>query len=291
MINAKKNHPLPLKLLKIAIIYIATIYSKITEKQNGASFCFLYNFRTFLTNSSTRISQDKTGHHYIAKGDGYTRSFLAKRQNIMTYSNGISNRGRSLGNAYSLDLVKFESGDTIIDCGANIGDLEIYFKESAIHPKYFAIEPSPTDFKYLNKNLLFESSKAFNNALYDKQGVLDFYVSSEFGDSSLIKPSKFTDIVKIETITLDEFVSRNSINKIKLLKLEAEGAEPEILMGARNCLSQIEYIAADLGFERGVKADSTLPDVANFLIQRGFEIVDFRAPRITCLFKNTRLPH
>jgi hypothetical protein len=72
-----------------------------------------------------------------------------------------------------------------------------------------------------------------------------------------------------------------------LLKLEAEGAEIEVIEGAERILSKTRYITADLGFER--KGKSTLPDVTNYLLQKGFEIVEFSSPRIVVLFKNTVL--
>ena len=69
---------------------------------------------------------------------------------------------------------------------------------------------------------------------------------------------------------MDDFIT----DKVKLLKLEAEGAEPEILMGAENKLELIQYIAADLGFERGKKEESTYKQVTNFLLSRGFILVN-----------------
>jgi hypothetical protein len=51
-------------------------------------------------------------------------------------------------------------------------------------------------------------------------------------------------------------------------------------------LPQIDYIAVDVGFERGTKALSTLPEVANFLLTRGFEIVGFEGGRYVLLFEN-----
>ena len=275
-------------LIKAHAAFVNTIYSKVIESCNGYMFCKLYNLRAYLIFSSTRVFQDKSRTYFIAKGDGYTRSFLAKKQNIMSYTNGISNRGKSLSKIYSLEAIKFESDDVIVDCGANIGDFEIYFKESGIIPHYYAIEPSESDFRFLEKNLIFPNSRAFNVALCDSPGLIDFYVSSSFGDSSIIQPPKFTSVVKARGITLDEFVAENSLDRIKLFKLEAEGAEPEILLGAVNCLDRIEFISADLGFERGIKQETTLPEVANFLIQRGFEMLTFNSPRIVCLFRNTK---
>ena len=74
---------------------------------------------------------------------------------------------------------------------------------------------------------------------------------------------------------------------IKLLKLEAEGAEPEAIAGCAGLLGSIEYISADLGFERGVAETSTLGAVTNFLVPRGFEIVANGRKRLTVLYRNT----
>jgi hypothetical protein len=77
--------------------------------------------------------------------------------------------------------------------------------------------------------------------------------------------------------------------RIRLLKLEAEGAEPEILVGAESVLSRIDYIAADLGPERGLKQEQTATPVINFLLARGFELIDMKFDRVTCLFRNHRV--
>ena len=53
-------------------------------------------------------------------------------------------------------------------------------------------------------------------------------------------------------------------------------------------MQNIEYISADLGFERGLKQDTTLPDVSNILIREGFEMISFNGPRLVALFKNKR---
>ena len=45
---------------------------------------------------------------------------------------------------------------------------------------------------------------------------------------------------------------------IKLLKLEAEGAEPEILLGGLDKIHLIDYICADVGPERGLSYETTL---------------------------------
>ena len=149
---------------------------------------------------------------------------------------------------------------------------------------HIGIEPSPLEFSCLEKNVY--PSKPINMGLWKDENHLDFYVSSHYADSSFIKPSsKFTEIIRIPTNRLDAIFSGN----IKLLKLEAEGAEPEVIDGCQNLLPYIQYISADLGFERGIAQDSTFPAVANFLYENNFEMLRIGEARVGALFKNKKL--
>ena len=74
--------------------------------------------------------------------------------------------------------------------------------------------------------------------------------------------------------------------RIKLLKLEAEGAEPEVIQGCDKILADIEFIAADLGEERGKEQESTMAPVINYVLSRNFEIISINAIRGSVLFKN-----
>jgi hypothetical protein len=60
--------------------------------------------------------------------------------------------------------------------------------------------------------------------------------------------------------------------KIALLKLEAEGAEPEILQGAQKTLENTVAIAADLGPERGIDELRTFDDSFEYLTSVGFKL-------------------
>ena len=48
-------------------------------------------------------------------------------------------------------------------------------------------------------------------------------------------------------ILLDSF----NIKNVKLLKIDAEGYEPEVLKGSLDTFNEIEYISVDYGNERG----------------------------------------
>ena len=60
------------------------------------------------------------------------------------------------------------------------------------------------------------------------------------------------------------------------------------ILGAKNILKNIEYISADLGYERGKLEKSTLIPVTNFLLKNNYELIDFNIDRVVALYKNTK---
>ncbi len=127
-------------------------------------------------------------------------------------------------------------------------------------------------------------SQTFNLGLWDRDDTLNFYVSSQMADSSLIEPPAYDEEIQVPARRLDSLLAGR---RIKLLKLEAEGAEPEVIAGCKGLLPHIEYISADLGFERGVEQGSTLGEVTNFLLAHDFEIVSNSRRRLVVLYRNT----
>ena len=271
------------KIVKRLLGRAAVIYKKIALGRDAATFCFLFNIRAALKRIDVRFYYDKKNGIYTAKSEKYLRYFDAKEQNWNCYESGLSERGRSLGKAYFLDEISFENGDLIVDCGANVGDLHLYFLENDLEIKYLGIEPSPREFACLQQNAPQNSS--LNIGLWSENSELKFFVSSANADSSFIEPCRYTDIISIPTKRLDTVLDK----PIKLLKIEAEGAEPEALLGCEKLLDRIDYISADLGFERGVLQESTLAPVTNYLLSNGFELVKVGYPRIVALYKRSAL--
>jgi hypothetical protein len=114
-----------------------------------------------------------------------------------------------------------------------------------------------------------------------------FHVDTASASSSLIQPPFFTEKIEVPAVRID---SLELPSRIKLFKVEGEGAEPEILEGAQGIFSRIEYISVDAGPERGVNQTSTRDDVIKIMIEAGFNIVlENPYHRKTILFKNGNL--
>ena len=225
---------------------------------------------------------DPRKRKFRAVSPKYELSFHHEGQAYYACKRGIIRRTQILGDCYFLPLITFEPGDLVVDCGANVGELKFYFTENELLIEYIGIEPSPLEYACLKENVA--PSQTLNIGLWDSDGELDFFVSSQMADSSFIEPPTYEKIIKVETKRLDSLLANR---KIKLLKLEAEGAEPEVLYGCEKILDRIEYISADVGFERGVNQTSTLAAVTNYLLSNGFELVDVQERRLTALFRNS----
>jgi FkbM family methyltransferase len=246
------------------------------------TYTSMFNFRSRFLRRAIRISFDYESNFFQVSEAGIKRYFRDAVQNFYVYQNGIKNRGIGLGTDYFLDLVEFSNErSVVIDCGANIGDLKLSLDFAGINCHYIAFEPSPSEYECLTRNAA--SSELHNIGLWNKDAELALYISTKNADSSFIEPDSYSGKITILAKRLDQIYRSDLI--IDLIKLEAEGAEIEVIEGAENILPRTRYIAADLGFERNGK--STLPQVTNFLLERGFEIVSFGAPRIVVLFRNT----
>jgi FkbM family methyltransferase len=212
--------------------------------------------------------------------NGFKYKIRHQRQCNMAYEFGVKKRAQGLADCYFLNQIEFNDGDIFLDCGANVGDLKIWFDLQDIKINYIGFEPSPIEFSCLKENV--HPSTVHNVGLWNTAGELEFFVSSQGANSSLIEPSVFEDKIKVPVNRLESYVS----SKIKLLKVETEGAELEVLEGLGGKLSLIEYVSADLGFERGIRCESTFVPVTNYLLERGFELIDFFPGRICALYRN-----
>lgn len=127
------------------------------------------------------------------------------------------------------DDVSLNSGDIVIDCGANIG--------------LFSAIASKRGHLYMHLNLTRASKTANYNGnieicsygLSDHTGVEHFASDSiNIGAGRLTKDSGLGKEVRVTTF--DTFVLEKNIDKIDFIKADIEGAEREMLRGATRIL-------------------------------------------------------
>ena len=193
---------------------------------------------------------------------------------------------RKLADKCFLDRLTFADGDVVIDCGANVGEVGLYVRARA-DVRAIAVEPAETEAAACDANLFDGRGETHRQALWHREGELTFYDSNASGDSSLIPPAEqHAGTTIINATTLEKLISEAKVECIKLLKIDGEGAEPELLEGGRAILSQVENCAVDCGPERGISQDLVIPQVVNLMTGAGFEVVDVNLERQIFWFRN-----
>jgi FkbM family methyltransferase len=232
-------------------------------------------------NESVIFGHDENLNLYFARDTkSDNRVFVSDRKRLQLYKGGITERQLWILRDYSLPRDLISKDDVVVDIGANIGELGLWVNNCG--GRYIAFEPDPTAYLALQNNIL--NGDLYDVAISDSVGTADFYISTSEADSSLFKPSVTDDVITVRTATLDSFLEEvGAPAKIRLLKVEAEGMEPEVLAGAVKTLKNVEYIAVDAGPERG--GANTVPGVFNILNSKDFEVVDCFLVRGTFLFR------
>lgn len=245
---------------------------------------FLFNFYLYFTPDSEKVIRvcSEDGKVLYRKIDE-ERFFCNLQQGFTVYKMGISKRNQSLLYDYCLDEIDFSERDTVIDVGANVGDLFFALKNVV---NYIPFEPSPLEFNALVYNLKRFNTPAFQLALGNENVHSTLYTNSDNADNSLIKYGHSNGEINVEVKKLD---SLKFPEKIKLLKIDGEGFEPEILQGGLRTLQKVEYVSVDVSFERGVKMESTLVPVLNSMLKSNFKVIKINHERMAILFQNLNI--
>ena len=251
---------------------------------------FFFNFLSFISGKKDQSIIYKNGFYFFKSKNKFWK-FYDTKHSLFVYFFGIENRVNYLKKSYFLNQIDFQDDDIVIDIGANNGDLTWCFEKKI---KYIGVEASPKIFECLKHNTRMLNPELFNNIAWKKsREKLNFYLKDDGADSSVFRPLNYKNSIILETITIDDIFLKNNLDKVKLLKIEAEGAEPEILMGIKNNLSKINYISIDVSAERGENNSFTIIECVNFLSKNNFKFLNFfiegnKNERVSILFQNSQ---
>jgi FkbM family methyltransferase len=136
-------------------------------------------------------------------------------------------------------------GDTVIDVGANIGWYTCLFAKCVgSDGRVHAFEPSASTFARLRGNCQRNNSSdtvTLNQlAVTTSVGRLELYqFEARSHAERAVRPLPTAQVVsreEVDAISLDEYLLSRGCHKVDLVKVDVEGSERDVLMGARELL-------------------------------------------------------
>ena len=151
------------------------------------------------------------------------------------------------------DLKNFEvlsqiitEGDILVDVGSNYGDYTDFFKSKLNGTgTIYSIELHPETYNQLKSKFENDQNiKTFNYAVCDIDSEIEYFKGKDAWTNNIIGHdmpfTKNESLGKIQGITLDSLLKNE--NKIKLIKIDVEGAEKLVLNGMKKIINNVENI-------------------------------------------------
>jgi len=144
---------------------------------------------------------------------------------------------------YEYGPVRVREGDVVFDCGANMGVFSAVASRRGAAVHAFEAIPEIID-RYLSKTAEMNGNIQIHPAaVWDKEETLEFSYMVDHGGASrcdqlLLESHRSQQRVQrsVPAVTLDAFVERNGIGRVDFIKADIEGAERNMLRGARRIL-------------------------------------------------------
>jgi FkbM family methyltransferase len=132
-----------------------------------------------------------------------------------------------LRDAYELELRDFQPR-TIVDVGANVGLASVYFANRYPSAKIIALEPEPSNFAVLVKNVApYRTITSVNAALWKEDTQVHVGVESDDAGKWAFKvvPAGGS---QVRGVTMQTLMRETGLGSIDLLKVDIEGGEKEV---------------------------------------------------------------
>ena len=129
---------------------------------------------------------------------------------------------------------------TILDVGANIGELSIYFARRLPEARVIAFEPAPENLRDFQENLALQHPPLTNlelvaEAVGDRRGTIAFTVGAGDLNTTMVEANlerlqagRKVSVVEVPCDTLLNLCARLGVDRIDLLKIDTEGGEPRL---------------------------------------------------------------
>jgi FkbM family methyltransferase len=170
--------------------------------------------------------------------------------------------GELCQDVYGLEEMRFAPGDVVVDVGGNQGIVSIYIGKKHPQARIILYEPIPETLRLCQRNI--EANGVANVTAVGKAVTADGRpltlaarrdflggASAHYDGARVAGPGhvQFT----VESVTLDQLFDAHGITRCKLLKIDCEGSEHDILRAA-SVLGRVENLSGEFHINPALQA-------------------------------------
>ena len=165
--------------------------------------------------------------------------------------------------------------DIVIDAGANIGLMTLFFSKTLGVKKVFSFEPVPDTFKILEKNIKINrvnNVEAYQLALSNKKNKQLIYLNLNInrGAASLNIRESGSKGIEINVSSLNQLAANCKFGKIDFCKIDVEGTELKLLQGSEFLFKQEIKPSLCIEYSREVESNDSVSELYDFLKERDY---------------------
>ncbi|WP_412467649.1 FkbM family methyltransferase [Pedobacter sp. KLB.chiD] len=165
--------------------------------------------------------------------------------------------------------------DHVCDIGTNIGFYTIWMSKFIKYGKIHSFEPDDINFNRLENNV---KLNALNNIVSlnklivsETNGKLNF--TEQLDGENHITNNLDSKGVQKDSVQLDTYSEDKQITTFKFVKIDTEGFELSVLMGAKKLLDQKKIKVIQLEINAGLKTSNIEPkDLINYLLSKDYKL-------------------
>tara|TARA_X000000950_G_C13917542_1_gene661769 strand:+ start:5618 stop:6460 length:843 start_codon:yes stop_codon:yes gene_type:complete len=192
--------------------------------------------------------------------------------------------------AYLLkNLLNIDKEILIFDVGANEGDSITRFRNLFTNPQIHSFEPTEDLFKKIKKNFNLSNLSLNNYALGKNKEKRNFYIynyhrvnsfypmenNSKYKKQRTKNNFENEKVKLVDVVSIDDYCLKNKISRINLLKIDTQGSEAEVLLGAKNFLGNqlIDIIELEYIFGIAHQNANSLYDIEKTLNANNYKLI------------------
>lgn len=172
-----------------------------------------------------------------------------------------------------------QPNDVVIDVGINIGFYLLNFSKKARHGFVHGFEPNSKVLNYTKKNCSlnsFKNIKLNNFGLGNAKNSFQMaQINDNLGMNKIVATGASSQSFSIDVDVFDDYVDRENLSQIDVMKIDVEGYEMNVLLGAAKSIAKWKpFLFIEIDEENLNGNDTSFSKMQDWLLQKRYVVLN-----------------